>query len=594
MLQRPHWQRTHGGDRSGREGKRADRGHISAMLLSAFGVAASAVIGGLLVSTPEQPTITAEQRVESEPLQPQQKLTPLDVQLRDVPRLQAMFTPVDIPGGEGGIAGAGGGCQTVLTHSGANFEGGSFVVQAGFAENEVAAAQFTIPANHFPIILDLAEMIFAQQNATVTTTTEWSLLVWEGNPQTGTLIETFSSDGVILPHIVMPPGTQGVNVQVSVDPGDPEQIVIQNNGSNSFTIGYRIDKHNNQTSNPCFIAPPSNSNAFPTTDPTGMTSITQNWLGAVDCGPFGCPQGYSTFQQLPGSPGSLCTPSGDWNIRATYTPANLQTFNGACCLPGPLGGCQFTTNCHCDSIGGTFAGPSTQCGSAGCPTAGACCDLDLGTCTNALLPDDCAAIGGTYAGANTSCGAGACALLTGACCVPATGACVNGQSPGNCDLGGGIWQGQGTSCASTVCFPEGACCMPDGSCAGPLSPEDCDLAGGMFQGDGIDCGSANCPQPVGACCLSNGNCLTQNEANCAGFGGQWQGMGTSCPNDCEDPKPECPGDLDGNNTVNVFDLLELLGSWGPCQGCAADLDGNDVVNVFDLLQLLGAWGSCET
>lgn len=54
----------------------------------------------------------------------------------------------------------------------------------------------------------------------------------------------------------------------------------------------------------------------------------------------------------------------------------------------------------------------------------------------------------------------------------------------------------------------------------------------------------------------------------------------------------CPGDLDGNNVVDVFDLFELLNAWGACPGCPADLDGNEIVDVFDLFELLGAWGSC--
>jgi len=54
----------------------------------------------------------------------------------------------------------------------------------------------------------------------------------------------------------------------------------------------------------------------------------------------------------------------------------------------------------------------------------------------------------------------------------------------------------------------------------------------------------------------------------------------------------CPGDLNGDNVVNVSDLLILLGAWGPCPGCDADLNGDDVVNVSDLLILLGAWGAC--
>jgi hypothetical protein len=55
----------------------------------------------------------------------------------------------------------------------------------------------------------------------------------------------------------------------------------------------------------------------------------------------------------------------------------------------------------------------------------------------------------------------------------------------------------------------------------------------------------------------------------------------------------CPADLNGDNVVDVFDLLALLAAWGPCaSGCPADLDGNGAVDVFDLLALLGDWGPC--
>lgn len=59
--------------------------------------------------------------------------------------------------------------------------------------------------------------------------------------------------------------------------------------------------------------------------------------------------------------------------------------------------------------------------------------------------------------------------------------------------------------------------------------------------------------------------------------------------------PACEGDLDDNGTVNVSDMLALLGAWGECPGkgeCPEDLDGNGSVNVSDLLVLLGAWGDC--
>ena len=53
------------------------------------------------------------------------------------------------------------------------------------------------------------------------------------------------------------------------------------------------------------------------------------------------------------------------------------------------------------------------------------------------------------------------------------------------------------------------------------------------------------------------------------------------------------GDLDGDGSVGVKDLLILLGSWGPCDNCndcPADIDGSCNVGVKDLLILLGNWG----
>ena len=60
-------------------------------------------------------------------------------------------------------------------------------------------------------------------------------------------------------------------------------------------------------------------------------------------------------------------------------------------------------------------------------------------------------------------------------------------------------------------------------------------------------------------------------------------------------KPNCPQDLDGDGSVGVKDLLNLLGVWGPCPAkgdCPADFDNSDDVSVKDLLELLGAWGPC--
>ncbi len=53
------------------------------------------------------------------------------------------------------------------------------------------------------------------------------------------------------------------------------------------------------------------------------------------------------------------------------------------------------------------------------------------------------------------------------------------------------------------------------------------------------------------------------------------------------------GDLDGDGSVGVKDLLILLGAWGPCadcNDCLADIDDDCTVGAKDLLILLGNWG----
>jgi hypothetical protein len=54
---------------------------------------------------------------------------------------------------------------------------------------------------------------------------------------------------------------------------------------------------------------------------------------------------------------------------------------------------------------------------------------------------------------------------------------------------------------------------------------------------------------------------------------------------------DCPGDLDGNGTVDGADLTILLGNWGGMSD--GDLDGNGSVDGADLTMLLGNWGLCS-
>ncbi len=60
-------------------------------------------------------------------------------------------------------------------------------------------------------------------------------------------------------------------------------------------------------------------------------------------------------------------------------------------------------------------------------------------------------------------------------------------------------------------------------------------------------------------------------------------------------RPPLAGDVDGDGTVGILDLLVMLGGWGPCGGacppsCLADLDHDCSVGVTDLLALLADWG----
>lgn len=55
--------------------------------------------------------------------------------------------------------------------------------------------------------------------------------------------------------------------------------------------------------------------------------------------------------------------------------------------------------------------------------------------------------------------------------------------------------------------------------------------------------------------------------------------------------PACPGDLDGDGSVNGVDLGIILGNWDTANP-VSDLNGDGATNGLDLGILLGGWGSC--
>jgi hypothetical protein len=479
-------------------------------------------------------------------------------------------------------------CNQVSTWTDANFNGGSYRAQAGFAQGEMFAATYTVPATDWPIKFNLAEMIFATSNATISTTTQWSILFWQGNPQTGTLVFSETADDVILPYIRMGPGTNGVNVQFSIDSSDPDQLILNDNGTHQFTVAWRIDHHQQQTADPCFTAPPSCCNAFPVTDVSGLARPADNWLYGVNCGSLGCPAngGWSRFSQL----ASYCRPTGDIVTRVTWSSLDCQPGTGACCLPD--GTCQVLAEADCGTAGGLYRGEFTSCSTANCPTpTGACC-LGNGNCL-VLSPANCTVVGGSYLGNGSVCGAGNTCPL-GACCLP-NGSCGGSMSEAACIAAGGQFRGVGTTCATSTC-PTGGCCLPDGSCA-IMTQIQCTSRSGTWRGAGTTCVGANCPQPTGACCLAGG-CLVLTSANCALIpGSSWAGAFTTCADlngngiaDVCDAAAPCPADYNQDGGVDGADVQAFFIDWAAGYADVnqdGGVDGADVQSFFIVWQAGG-------
>ncbi len=152
----------------------------------------------------------------------------------------------------------------------------------------------------------------------------------------------------------------------------------------------------------------------------------------------------------------------------------------------------------------------------------------------------------------------------GACC---TGGVCEVKTEANCLAGGGVYLGDDTDCLDDPCVPVGACCY---ACDSAPSPD--------------------CPDASGAL---GSPCVTAPEAECVASGGVYRGDGTGCG---DSPFPcQCPGDVTGDGSVDVFDfgaLASAFGQGGPSCSTRADGDLNcdGVVDVFDFSELAGGFG----
>ena len=55
--------------------------------------------------------------------------------------------------------------------------------------------------------------------------------------------------------------------------------------------------------------------------------------------------------------------------------------------------------------------------------------------------------------------------------------------------------------------------------------------------------------------------------------------------------PPCPEDVNGDDVVNVLDLLAVIAAWG-AGGGPEDVNNDGTVDVLDLLAVIAAWGPC--
>ena len=140
-------------------------------------------------------------------------------------------------------------------------------------------------------------------------------------------------------------------------------------------------------------------------------------------------------------------------------------------------------------------------------------------------------------------------------------------------------------------FSTGACCSETGTCIESYEYQ-CENVGWNWQGLGTVCVDGCLQNALGACCVGTSICIDNIlETNCNAGGGTWLGPNTVCA-DGECKSPSCEADIDGNGSVDVGDLLDVIDAWGQVDS-PADVNEDGVVNVSDLLLIISNWGPCE-
>lgn len=92
-------------------------------------------------------------------------------------------------------------------------------------------------------------------------------------------------------------------------------------------------------------------------------------------------------------------------------------------------------------------------------------------------------------------------------------------------------------------------------------------------------------------CADCNNCPFDRYIDCEVGNTELVGVFTSWGQSCNLP---CYGDVTYDDDVDVIDLTWVLESWGdcPCYGCPADVNHNGEINFADLEYVLEGWGGC--
>ena len=107
----------------------------------------------------------------------------------------------------------------------------------------------------------------------------------------------------------------------------------------------------------------------------------------------------------------------------------------------------------------------------------------------------------------------------------------------------------------------GACC--GGTACWAMEEDNCTDGGGTWSGDATVCASVTCESDssfLGACCVS-GYCIQSTEHACVQSGSDFHGINVEC---IDIICVSCPADVDGDGTVGVSDIIDLITAWGVC------------------------------